>query len=416
MVSPGQTAFPGDAVTNFAPGFANSGPTSPPSILYTQDSNLSDFTSNIGTCATFIQDSYGDKTLPYTPTAASLNSGLRSIGNGDSPPIVVRFPSQVSRIRVFPNIDHYGAAYDGFQYSISGSNDATTWAALFDATSVNGTSEPFTLGGFTGTPPLRVNNVLTPGAGPGGTVGYEADFSFSQPYQFYRFGSSTEAIGAGSPDQELSGVCTICTSSSASSSASNFNGTPIPSGDYIWFNANFTASGIPSSGATITLTNSAISFTANGVQYIFAVPNAQITFSSVTCATISFDTANNSWITTVPISGSDEIFLSGLAFLVPVGLPGGINPVTWTGTFRSSVPGITVNWKWGAAVYTRFPADYSSLGVKPTHSNSCAYPSNSDHAGTPEAFKSFVTGGARGGGGSNFTGSWSGTVSMPVCH
>ena len=88
-------------------------------------------------------------------------------------------------------------------------------------------------------------------------MGYEADFSFSQPYQFYRFGASSEAIEAGSPDQELSGVCAICTSSSNSS---NFNGTPIPSGDYIWFNANFTASGIPSSGATITLTNSAISF------------------------------------------------------------------------------------------------------------------------------------------------------------
>jgi hypothetical protein len=36
---------------------------------------------------------------------------------------------------------------------------------------------------------------------------------------------------------------------------------------------------------------------------------------------------------------------------------------------------------------------------------------NSDHAGTPENFKASVTGGATGGGGSNFTGSYSATGS-----
>ena len=47
--------------------------------------------------------------------------------------------------------------------------------------------------------------------------------------------------------------------------------------------------------------------------------------------------------------------------------------------------------------------------VKPVDSNSASQYHNSDHAGTPENFKSFVTGGARGGGGSNFTGSYSAT-------
>lgn len=230
--------------------------------------------------------------------------------------------------------------------------------------------------------------------------------------RFYSFGASTEAFNTGNPDQELSGVCTIPLCSASTANASNFNGTPIPSGDYIWFNANFTASGIPSTGATISFQGSTIKFENTTL----TAPNAQIMFStSVTCATTSF--SNNLWTTIVPISGSDEIFLSGLAFLVPSGgLPGGINPVTWTGTFTSNKPGVSVNWKWGAAVYTTFSTDYNSLGVKPTHSNSCSY-HNSDHAGTPENFKSFVTGGARGGGGSNLTGSWSGTVSViPVCH
>jgi len=56
------------------------------------------------------------------------------------------------------------------------------------------------------------------------------------------------------------------------------------------------------------------------------------------------------------------------------------------------------------------------LNVKPTHQNACNV-NNGDHAGTPEnpAYQQCVTGGATGGGGSNFTGSWSGTVSASPC-
>src|SRR5437762_12173333 len=82
-----------------------------------------------------------------------------------------------------------------------------TWTKLFDPTSVNaceiscvacGNGEPFTLGSFTGTAPSTVNNVLTPGAGANGTVGYIAQFTLVDPetghptpYQYYAFGAST---------------------------------------------------------------------------------------------------------------------------------------------------------------------------------------------------------------------------------
>ena len=208
-----------------------------------------------------------------------------------------------------------------------------------------------------------------------------------------------------------------------SSNTSNFNGTPINGGTFIWFNANFTASGVPSSGATVNFTNSTIQFTADQA-YNLSVPNAQITFSpSASCATTSFDSITNTWMTTVPVSGNDEIFLSGLAFPVPASFGKVNGNVVWSGTFSSSTGGISMHWKWGAAVYTTFTTDYNALNVKPTHSNSCSF-NNSDHAGTPEGtdsgsgrpFKAFVIGGARGGGGSNFTGSWSGTVSVsPAC-
>ena len=213
---------------------------------------------------------------------------------------------------------------------------------------------------------------------------------------------------------------------SPSTNISNFNGTPIQASNFIWFNANFTASGIPSTGATISFTASTITFTADQ-PYSVNVPNAQITFSPIaTCASTTFDTLTNTWTTIVPLAGSDEIFLAGVAFPVPASFAlanGRVQgPVSWQGTFTSDTAGISVGWKWGAAVYKVFSSDYNMLGVKPAHSNTCLY-ANSDHAGTPEGvdpgsgrpFKDFVTGGARGGGGSNWTGSWSGTAGVSVC-
>jgi hypothetical protein len=174
---------------------------------YTSNPNLSSFTTGVS-FATFTQDYYGDVSVPYTPTAASVNLGYRLVGNGTSPFIVAQFPTAVSNIIVFPNIDHFGSAYDGYQYTILGSNDGVTYTPLFDALTVTGSGEPFTLGTFTGTAPYLVNNVLTPGAGPGGTVGYEAYFSFSSAYKYYEFGASTVAINSGNADQELSAIAT----------------------------------------------------------------------------------------------------------------------------------------------------------------------------------------------------------------
>jgi hypothetical protein len=121
-------------------------------------------------------------------------------------------------------------------------------------------------------------------------------------------------------------------------------------------------------------------------------------------------------VTTVPLTFDKNVFLAGLSFPVPVGgLPGGISPVTWSGNFASDRAGVSLSWKWAAAVYTSFSTDYALLGVKPVDGNQANPYPNSDHAGTPENFKSFVTGGARGGGGSNYTGSYSGTASVGAC-
>jgi hypothetical protein len=106
---------------------------------------------------------------------------------------------------------------------------------------------------------------------------------------------------------------------------------------------------------------------------------------------------------------SGNAFLDGFAFPVTSNLPGGIKHVTWQGQFTSDTAGLAVNWQWAAAVYRRFGTDYNGLGVKPVDDNHLSNYQNADHAGSPEVYLPYVTGGATGGGGSNFTGSLSST-------
>jgi len=179
---------------------------------YTSDPNLSDFLTGNGSYATLSNFS-GGTASPYTPTDASISSGTRAYAGGsitglptNNNWILATFSNATADIRVFSNIDHFGSAYDGYQYTIEGSNDLTHWNFLFDATSVSSSGEPFTLLASNGTAPTTVNNVLSPS---GGAVGYIADFDFGTAYNYYAFGASTVAFAQGNPDQELSAVSTI---------------------------------------------------------------------------------------------------------------------------------------------------------------------------------------------------------------
>jgi hypothetical protein len=192
--------------------------------------------------------------------------------------------------------------------------------------------------------------------------------------------------------------------------SSNFNGTAISAHDYIWFTSVLNVHGLGSGPVTIGFMGS-IQFSVDGAQNVVPVPSALVTFSpSTTLATTVF--SNGNWVTMVPSSGlAGNVFLAGVAVRAPApaGFPGGIKPVTWQGMFFSTTPGLTVQWQWAAAVYASFSADYTQLGVKPVDDNRASAYQNSDHAGTPENFTPSVVGGATGGGGSNFTGSYSGT-------
>src|SRR5262249_30553680 len=105
---------------------------------------------------------------------------------------------------------------------------------------------------------------------------------------------------------------------------------------------------------------------------------------------------------------------SGVALPVPGGLPGGIKNITWSAGIWSDSPNVSVNWKWAAAVYKNFSANYNALNVKPVDNNSLSAYKNGDQSGAPEAFKSFVVAGGTGNGGSNYTGNFTPSTSVKV--
>lgn len=298
----------------------------------------------------------------------------------------------------------------------------------------------FTTGGniTTGSYSVTINGQLFTGTIP---INVDSSGNFT--------GSVTAGVGALTGNVSVSGTVTVADSGpvnitftpntlscqgpppppppcvASATNSSNFNGTAVAAGTFIWFNAHFKANNVPKNGVTIDFTNGNISFNAGGTSYNLAVPNAKITFSaSASCTSTTFDTVTNTWMTTVPLAGDDEIFLTGLAWQVPSGgLPGGANPVNFSGTYsaETNAPGLSIQMQWSAAAYSSFTTDYNALQIKAGHQTACGQ-NNGDHSGTPEGvdntntpWKKYLVGGPRGGGGSNFTGSWSGTLSIPIC-
>jgi hypothetical protein len=197
--------------------------------------------------------------------------------------------------------------------------------------------------------------------------------------------------------------------------SAGFNGTTIPTGSTVWFNAVLKPNGpLPAGDIVVNFTGQTITI---GAGASLSLPDSQVTYSTATtAATTSFNATLNRWETTIPRSvAAKSSFLGGYAYVVPSAFKGDFAhyPVTWRGTFASPTSGVYLNWQWAAAVYTTFAANHGALGVKPTDDNQAsAYP-NADHAGTPENYKSpQPVGGGTGGGAANFTGSYSATAGV----
>ena len=93
----------------------------------------------------------------------------------------------------------------------------------------------------------------------------------------------------------------------------------------------------------------------------------------------------------------------GAAIPVDPAIAGG-GQATIRFTTQTDDTGLSFSWQWSAAVYTYWPSDWNQAMIQ-------AYHGNGQHADTPnntQVQKSLIQG-PRGGGGSNFTGSWSAT-------
>jgi len=201
--------------------------------------------------------------------------------------------------------------------------------------------------------------------------------------------------------------------------SSEFRNVPVAGNNYLWFNSIFKVHDVPKQKITISFFNSSVRFqyrdaTKNLITVNQAMPDAKVTIDpSVSTAATTFDAVNNTWITTVPFDIDDATFLTGIPWLVPAGrLPGNIEPVTFWGTFASDGAGVEIGWRWSAAAYSSFSGDNTTLGVKPMNTDHDNLGTNRDRAGTPENFRQFVIPEARGKGGKNYTGSYSGSAEI----
>jgi hypothetical protein len=212
--------------------------------------------------------------------------------------------------------------------------------------------------------------------------------------------------GAGNPATvvcpSLSG-CVIPPSGTAiSGSPVSWNGFTAPAGSVVWINAHMDASNVPKNTSTV-IYFTGVTLVVNTTSY--ALPNGQVVFNPATSTPTTVVNADGSWTTTVNPAFNNDIFFDGQAIPVDANMEnGGHGNTGSTLSFstNSSDSALSFQWQWGAAVYTSWPGN-APANIEPVHAG--------QQAGAPlnPAVEADLIQGPRGGGGSNFTGSWSGT-------
>jgi len=208
--------------------------------------------------------------------------------------------------------------------------------------------------------------------------------------------------------QAVSLACTIPAASEVISPTS-WNKFNVPFGmpPVAWVHAQFKPTGVPTATPS-TVRFTGVSFVLNGIS--FPMPDGVVTFdpdapfTSTTTFSGTPGTSSALWTTTInPNFISGENFFVGAAIPVGPAIAGG-GKATIRFTTQTDATGLSFSWQWSAAVYTYWPSDWNQAMIQ-------AYHGNGQHADTPtntQVQKSLIQG-PRGGGGSNFTGSWSAT-------
>jgi hypothetical protein len=236
-------------------------------------------------------------------------------------------------------------------------------------------------------------------------------------------------LAPGAPDLSTTSTCTDAdTNPDVCATENDFGNSAIATGNDVWFSAS----------ADITPKESALPLSVhfsgqwinlqlqggNGIPLQIPAPNSEVVFSS-TATTATTTYAGGQWVTTVPVGYSGNVFIGGVAYQVPAGVSLAGAKVDWTGVFSGTTNSFTLQWQWGAAVYSSLgtglgtgigsssgtTAFYNALGIKPVDANTGNAYLNNDNAGTPENFVanflSSATGNGHGPHGSNqYTGAY----------
>jgi hypothetical protein len=199
-------------------------------------------------------------------------------------------------------------------------------------------------------------------------------------------------------------ACTIPSIDSAiPGNAVSWNGFNAPAGSVVWINAHINgAQNVPANTIT-TVDFTGVTVVVNATSY--AIPNGHIVFSPGTTTPTTVVNGDGSWTTTVAPNSTGDIFFDGQAIPVDANLENGGHGntgSTFSFTTSSSDSNLSFSWQWSAAVYTSWPGN-ALANIEPVHGKY--------QAGAPQntAVQADLIQGPRGGGGSNFTGSWSGT-------
>lgn len=194
-------------------------------------------------------------------------------------------------------------------------------------------------------------------------------------------------------------------------SNTSWNKFNVPAGTspVVWVHAQFTKmTGIPATSTSSVLFSN-VSFVLNG--HVYPMPNGQVIFNPAAPAVSTTVFSGGTWTTTInPNFIGSENFFVGAAIPVDANISGG-GQATIQFTTNSSVNPISFQWQWSAAVFTFWPTDWNQAGIQP-------YQGNGLHADTPtntQVQHSLIQG-PRGGGGSNYTGSWSATGQSGPCQ
>lgn len=202
-------------------------------------------------------------------------------------------------------------------------------------------------------------------------------------------------------------------------SFTNFNASSNPGTETtLWFNLHtkLTNAQLSNNGDYLLFAGGTLTFNGIGTSFgtTTSIPTGKIIAdNTVSIPSTSFDNPTNTWITRVPPGySSSDIFISGAAVTSSTGftLSGGGKSTILSGNFFSN-KSISSSWFYGMACYQPGFNNSNTGSVNPVS----GIPVNGRKAGTPNDQETGMVAGGSGGGGSNFTGSYSSTDNFSSC-